>query len=322
MNVVVVGSVNTDLVARVARIPSPGETLLGTDLARYGGGKGANQAVAAARAGGAEVAFVGAVGSDPEAAERRRALAAEQIDTTGLVSVEGATGTALITVADDGENAIVVAAGANGVLKELTDAQQRVLGRAEVVIAQLEVPIPLVLQAARHRPERSLFVLNAAPSTAMTHPAAAAELLGVTDVLVVNEHELADVAGDVDTAAAIETVTDQVPVLVVTLGSAGALVATRGERRQVPAFEASAVDTTGAGDTFCGVLAARLSAWVAQSQADATVPGRSLPPLDAVADAARTAAAAAALAVGTPGAQDSIPTAAAVADLLTGPPTV
>lgn len=321
MNVVVVGSVNTDLVARVARIPSPGETLLGTDLARYGGGKGANQAVAAARAGGAEVAFVGAVGSDPEAAERRRALAAEQIDTTGLVSVEGPTGTALITVADDGENAIVVAAGANGVLKELTDAQQRVLGRAEVVIAQLEVPIPLVLQAARHRPERSLFVLNAAPSTAMTHPAAA-ELLGVTDVLVVNEHELADVAGDVDTAAAIETVTAQVPVLVVTLGSAGALVAAAGERRQVPAFEASAVDTTGAGDTFCGVLAARLAAWVAQAQADATVPGRTLPPLDAVADAARAAAAAAALAVGTPGAQDSIPTAAAVADLLTGPPTV
>ena len=311
MNVVVVGSVNTDVVARVARIPSPGETLLGKDLARYGGGKGANQAVAAARAGGADVAFVGAVGDDPDADARRTALEADGIDTTGLVTVPGPTGTALITVADDGENAIVVAAGANGAREALSQAQLEVLARAEVVIAQLEVPIPLVLQAGRHRPEGSLFLLNAAPSTAMTDPATAAELLEATDVLVVNEHELADIAGGIDTEAAIAQVTEQVPVLIVTLGSAGALVAVGTERRQVPAFEVTAVDTTGAGDTFCGVLAARL--------AGATADG-AIADIDAIADAARAASAAAALAVGTAGAQESVPTTEAVAERLARTP--
>ncbi|WP_022917985.1 ribokinase [Ruania albidiflava] len=308
MTVVVVGSVNTDVVARVARIPGPGETLLGEDLARYGGGKGANQAVAAARAGGARVAFVGAVGSDPDADVRRRDLETEGIDTTGLVSVPGPTGTALITVAADGENAIVVAAGANAAREELEPAQRDVLARAGAVITQLEVPVPLVLQAGRERPEGSLFLLNAAPSAAMTEPATAADLLAVTDVLVVNEHELADIAGAIGTEAAIVQVAEQVPVLIVTLGSAGALVVVGTERRQVPAFEVTAVDTTGAGDTFCGVLAARLAA---------TRPAEgSVPAIETVADAARVASAAAALAVGTAGAQDSVPTAGAVADLL------
>ena len=310
MNVVVVGSVNTDVVARVARIPSPGETLLGSDLARYGGGKGANQAVAAARAGGADVAFVGAVGEDPDADARRTALEADGIDTTGLVTVPGPTGTALITVAEDGENAIVVAAGANGAREELTEAQLDVLTRAEVVIAQLEVPIPLVLQAGRRRPEGSLFLLNAAPSTAMTDPATAADLLEVTDVLVVNEHELADIAGGIGTEAAIPQVAAQVAVLIVTLGSAGALVVAGDERREVPAYSVTAVDTTGAGDTFCGVLAARLA------EAAGHQPGSTLPHIDAIAEAARAASAAAALAVGTAGAQESVPTTGAVADLL------
>ena len=318
MNVVVVGSVNTDVVARVARIPSPGETLLGKDLARYGGGKGANQAVAAARAGGAEVAFVGAVGDDPDAAVRRAALEADGIDTAGLVAVPGPTGTALITVADDGENAIVVAAGANGAREDLTTDQLTVLGRAEVVIAQLEVPVPLVLQAGRHRRADSLFLLNAAPSTAMTDPTTAADLLGITDVLVVNEHELADTAGDVGTEAAIAQVAEQVPVLIVTFGSAGALVAVGTERREIPAFPATAVDTTGAGDTFCGVLAARLAELTGRSNGartgQATGP---VPSIDAIADAARAASAAAALAVGTPGAQESVPTTGAVATELT-----
>ncbi|WP_147916813.1 ribokinase [Ruania zhangjianzhongii] len=311
MNVVVVGSVNTDVVARVARIPSPGETLLGSDLARYGGGKGANQAVAAARAGGADVAFVGAVGEDPDADARRTALEADGIDTTGLVTVPGPTGTALITVADDGENAIVVAAGANGAREQLSAGQLEVLARAEVVITQLEVPIPLVLQAGRRRPKGSLFLLNAAPSTAMTDPATAADLLAVTDVLVVNEHELADIAGGIGTEAAITQVTGQVRVLIVTLGSAGALVAVGTERREVAAFGVTAVDTTGAGDTFCGVLAARL-AGVAESGAD--------PDIDVIAEAARVASAAAALAVGTAGAQESVPTAAAVAAQLARTP--
>lgn len=333
MNVVVVGSVNTDVVARVARIPSPGETLLGKDLARYGGGKGANQAVAAARAGGADVAFVGAVGEDPDADARRSALEADGIDTTGLVTVPGPTGTALITVADDGENAIVVAAGANGARQNLTDGQLDVLAGAEVVIAQLEVPIPLVLQAGRHRPEGSLFLLNAAPSAEMTDPSTAADLLAVTDVLVVNEHELADIAGEVGTEAAIAQVSEQVPVLIVTLGSAGALVAVGPERRQVPAFGVTAVDTTGAGDTFCGVLAARLAEAAGHTGLAGATAGHTglagattghttgpVPSIDAIADAARAASAAAALAVGTAGAQESVPTTEAVADQLARTP--
>src|SRR5699024_8857695 len=176
-----------------------------------------------------------------------RGLEADGIDATGLISVPGPTGTALITVAADGENAIVVAAGANAAREELEPAQQEVLARAGAVISQLEVPVPLVLQAARQRPAGSLFLLNAAPSAAMTDPATAADLLAVTDVLVVNEHELADIAGDVGTEDAIVRVAEQVPVLIVTLGSVGALVVTGGERRQVPAFDVTAVDTTGAG---------------------------------------------------------------------------
>lgn len=308
MTVVVVGSVNTDVVARVARIPGPGETLLGQDLARYGGGKGANQAVAAARAGGAQVAFVGAVGSDPDADARRSDLEADGIDTTGLIGVPGPTGTALITVAADGENAIVVAAGANGSREELDADQLTVLDRAQVVVTQLEVPVPLVLQAGRQRPAGSLFLLNAAPSAAMTDPGAAADLLEITDVLVVNEHELADIAGNVGTEQAIAQVADQVPVLIVTLGAAGALVVAGPQRRQVPAFDVSAVDTTGAGDTFCGVLAAQLAA--------ARPAHGAVPAIEEIAEAARAAAAAAALAVGTPGAQDSVPTTQAVAELL------
>src|SRR5699024_1527107 len=128
------------------------------------------------------------------------------------------------------------------------------------VVTQLEVPVPLVLEAGRQRPTGSLFLLNAAPSAAMTDPGTAADLLEITDVLVVNEHELADIAGNVGTERAIAQVADQVPVLIVTLGAAGALVVAGQQRRQVPAFDVSAVDTTGAGDTFCGVLAAQLAA--------------------------------------------------------------
>src|SRR5699024_211997 len=185
--------------------------------------------------------------------------------------------------------------------------------RAGAVISQLGVPVQLVLQAARERPAGSLFLVSAAPSAAMTDPATAADLLAVTDVLVVNEHELADIAGDVGTEDAIVRVAEQVPVLIVTLGSVGALVVTGNERRQVPAFDVTAVDTTGAGDTFCGVLAARLAA---SRPADGGVPA-----IEAVAHACGAACAAAALAVGTAGAQDSVAAAGAVSELLAGSTT-
>lgn len=325
MSVVVVGSVNMDVVARVASIPRPGETVLARDSARGGGGKGANQAVAAARAGGARVAFVGAVGDDGDGAVLRAALAGERIDVSGLGTVTSSTGTALVSVADDGENAIVVIPGANHAIVDLSADQRRLVESADVVVAQLEIPVSAVLAAAAARRRGAVFVLNAAPSAPLADPALAARVLAAIDVLAVNEHELLDIAAAVAPAraadglppaveratvdAAVEALAGRVPALVVTLGAAGALVVVGGERRTVPAFPAEAVDTTGAGDTFCGVLAARLSAGPSVRAGQAVA-------LDVLSAAARAGAAAAALAVGRVGAQAAVPTAAEVDRLL------
>lgn len=304
MKVTVVGSVNTDVVARVPHIPRPGETLLALDSSRGGGGKGANQAVAAARAGGASVAFVGSVGRDGDGDARRSALEGDGIDVSGLVGDAQPTGVALISVADDGENAIVVIPGANATDAPLADRQRELVARADVVVAQLEIPVVRVVEASALRAPGATFVLNASPAAPFADPALAERLLAATDLLVVNEHELHDIAGDgADLLTAVDRLTAQVAALVVTLGAAGAIVAMAGERRRVPAFPVQPVDTTGAGDTYCGVLAAHLP-----PRADLTV--------DALAAAARVAAAAAALAVGRPGAQSSVPTAAEVARFL------
>lgn len=304
MSVVVVGSVNRDIVARVARIPGPGETVLGSDLARTSGGKGANQAVAAARAGGAAVAFVGAVGDDSDGAALRAQLAADGIDVSGLETVPESTGTALISVGADGENAIVVVPGANGARDGLAEAQRRLVERADVLVTQLEVPTPLVLAAAAARPDGALHVLNAAPSAPLVEHAD--ELLPTVDVLVVNEHEALDVSGDSDIETALVTLSARVPAVVVTLGAAGCLVIADGARQRVAAFPARAVDTTGAGDTFCGVFAATLAAEVARARLDGAMLAR----------AAEAGCAAAALAVGRPGAQEAVPTRDEVTALL------
>lgn len=306
MSVVVVGSVNRDVVARVPRIPGPGETLLATGLSRGGGGKGGNQAVAAARAGGADCAFVGAVGDDPDGVVLRDGLAADGVDVSGVAVSELPSGTALISVADDGENAIVVAAGANAALTELDRTQQAIVAGAGVVACQLEIPVPLLLDAARARSQGAPLVLNAAPSGALMDPVVAADVLPETDVLIVNEHELRDIAGLEDRDAAVAALAERVPALVVTLGADGCVVAAGDDRREVSAFPARAVDTTGAGDTFCGVFAARL---------DGAGRGAGI---DVLAEAARAGAAAAALAVGRTGAQDSVPAAAEVDELLAG----
>lgn len=307
MSVVVVGSINQDVIARVDRIPSPGETVLASALGRSGGGKGANQAVAARRAGGAEVAFVGAVGTDAAGVALRRALVADGIDVSGLSQVDGPSGTALISVDATGENAIVVVPGANAELASLTPTQRSVVAKARVLITQLEIPIPLVLDAARTRSAGSWHLLNAAPSA----PAAGADadLLGLVDVLIVNEHEALDIGGGTDVDAAVAALAQRVPALVVTLGRHGSRVICRGDRVDVPAFSVDAVDTTGAGDSFCGVFAATLAAT-----------GRTPDTADAalLARAARAGAAAAALAVTRPGAQDAVPSAAEVAALLEG----
>jgi ribokinase len=305
--VVVVGSANVDLVVDVPRHPAGGETILGGDLRRTPGGKGANQAVAAARAGGAETTFVGALGRDESAGLLLASLTGAGVRTDTVERVDTPTGTALITVSPDGENTIVVAPGANSHVR-IGAAQTERIAAADVVLAQLEIPLDTVLAATRARHEGALFVLNAAPSRDLPD-----ELWDQVDVLVVNEHEAADLvtglAGGrtpgagwpILAAAAADAVTPEgladallghVPAVVVTLGGRGSLVVRRDvPPARVPAAQVTAVDTTGAGDTYCGVLAAALARG------------------SGLADAARLAGAAGALAVTRPGAQDAVPDA-------------
>jgi ribokinase len=178
------------------------------------------------------------------------------VRTDTVDRVDTPTGTALITVSPDGENAIVVAPGANSHVR-IGAVQTERIAAADVVLAQLEIPLDTVLEAARARREGALFVLNAAPSRDLPD-----ELWEQLDVLVVNEHEAADLVGGAaatpeDLAAAL---LDRVPAVVVTLGARGSLVVRRGEAAvRVPAAKVTAVDTTGAGDTYCGVLAAGLA---------------------------------------------------------------
>lgn len=286
--VVVVGSANVDTTVRVRRIPGPGETVLAHGVLRSGGGKGANQAVGAARAGGAATSFIGCLGDDSDGVLLRSLLENDGIRADLVRTSDQPTGIALISVDDHGENSIVVAAGANAVLTSLDEAQRARIGAAAVILAQLEVPVSVVVDAARCRRTGALMVLNAAPSAPLPD-----ELWTQVDVLVVNEHEAADLSGaqveDVD--GAVDVLLGRVPCVVVTLGAAGAVLARRGAATvRVLAPVVRAVDTTAAGDTFCGVLAAALARGV-----DDVV-------------AVRLASAAASLAVQQPGAQDSVPT--------------
>lgn len=307
MTVVIVGSINLDIVAHVNRIPAPGETVLASSTLRSGGGKGANQAVAARRAGGAEVAFVGAVGTDGEGNALRRALERDGIDVTGLTQVDGPSGIALISVDTRAENAIVVVPGPNASRTSLDPGQRTVVAQAQVLLTQLEIPLPLVEDAAATRPAHAWHVLNAAPSAPLL--AAEATLLNTVDILIVNEHEALDVARADDLDAAVASLAARVPALLVTLGSEGSIVVCGDNRAEVPSFAAQAVDTTGAGDTFCGMFAARIAA---SGRTPDTVD------IDLLVDAARAGAAAAALAVARHGAQDAVPTEPEVAALLEG----
>jgi ribokinase len=305
MSVVIVGSINQDIVAQVERIPAPGETVLASALLRTGGGKGANQAVAARRAGGARTAFVGAVGTDADGDSLRRALIADGIDVSGLSVIDGPSGIALIAVDASAENTIVVVPGANAALSALTPTQRSVIADARVLLTQLEIPIALVEDAAGARQAGAWHLLNAAPSAPFV--AAAAVLLPTIDVLIVNEHEALEIAGVADLDAAIDALASRVGALVVTLGRRGSLVVCGGERADVAPFRADAVDTTGAGDTFCGMFAATLAA-----------SGRAPESVDVplLVDAARAGAAAAALAVTRSGAQAAVPSQTDVAALI------
>jgi len=318
--VIVVGSVNVDLVVRVARLPRPGETVIATDLERHHGGKGGNQAVAAARLGRPTV-FIGAVGDDDFGAQAMAALAAEGIDVAAVSARPGqATGVALILVDPAGENQIAVAAGANHGLEPAT-VEEALAGlgnlAGDVVLVSCEVPQPAVrgaLLAARRAGART--ILNPAPATDLPR-----SVLGLADIVTPNAHEMAALleAGGgragrrpvrAATAARHLLGGDGGPgpgqAIVVTLGSAGVILVEREPAgavqatpaRRLPAMVVEAADATGAGDTFNGALAAALAGgW---------------PPLDAT----RVAVAAAALAVTRVGAREGMPTAGELAAFL------
>ena len=247
--IVVVGSVNRDLVARVEHHPAPGETVLGSGHETMPGGKGANQAVAAARLGG-DVVFVGRVGSDEAGTSLATEFAREGVDAAHVAVDEDApSGLAIITVDDAGENSIVVSPGANGrVTADDVAAAAAVLMTATVTLLQLEIPLEAVTAAAQTA--TGIVILNAAPAGTLPD-----DLLQAVDVLVVNRGELEALTGSDDPASARSL---PVPVTVVTLGPDGARVVRAESDESFPSPQVTPVDTTGAGDTFCGALAAGL----------------------------------------------------------------
>jgi ribokinase len=259
--VCVVGSVNADTTLRVRALPGPGETVLADRRSGSGGGKGANQA-AAAVAAGARVSLVAAVGADEAGDELRTALGARGIDVSAILTRGEDTGSAVVVVADDGENLIVVHPGANAGLDP--DAVSRAVGElgASVLLGQLEVPVAALVAAARARGD-ALFILNPAPMAASAAPLA--ELLEAADLLVPNRSELAALVSratpgtDAEVRACLDALECRADV-VVTLGADGCLVRAAGEITAVPAPVVDTVDTSGAGDVFCGVLAAELAA--------------------------------------------------------------
>ena len=288
-DVVVLGSANVDLVLRVRRIPAAGETVLATEVDRVPGGKGSNQALAAGRSG-ASTRLIGAVGADADGALLRTTLEDSGVDVTTLRELPAPTGLAVVNVADSGENSIVVSSGANAMLTDLGDADRTAIADARVLLGQLETPIETFLAAAAlARDSATLVILNAAPSTTLPE-----RVWDAVDLLVVNEHEAADLLNDPsaagDPARALDGLLERVGQVVLTLGAAGSRYAARGVPPvDVPAVRVRAVDTTAAGDTYCGVLAASLAAGS---------------PIDR---AARRASAAASLCVERHGAAPSIP---------------
>jgi ribokinase len=247
--VVVAGSANMDLVATAPVLPRPGETVLGNDFAMVPGGKGANQAIAAARAG-ASCAFLGAIGSDSFGVTLKARLAASGVDSAHARVVYGSSGVALVVVDGKGENTIVATPGANAAFTSLTEAELSAVRGADVLVAQLEIPVATVTEAAlAARAAGVRVLLNAAPARELP-----GELLDAVDLLVVNEGEALAITGrGRDDPAALLSV---VPRAVVTLGDEGAWYGDRdGTAVRVPGFKVETVDSTAAGDAFTGALA-------------------------------------------------------------------
>ena len=270
-HIAVLGSANLDFVVTQPRLAKPGETIFGHDFVTVPGGKGLNQAVAAARAGG-DVTFLGAVGADDAGRVLRECLAGEGIDLAGLLEVPGPTGTAHIAVVDDGENSIVVVPGANAAVTELDDTtRSHIAGAAALAFS---------------RASGVRTVLTPAPARPLT-----AEMLALVDILVPNAGEACELAGVDDELAAARALSLQAATVIMTRGEHGSVIARAGEIvAEVPARKVTPVDTTAAGDTFVGALVARLVAG------------------DELEGAVGTATVAASIAVTRPGATSSIPT--------------
>ena len=279
-DVVVVGSANLDLVADLEHLPVPGETLIALGYNEYPGGKGVNQAVACARMG-AKTAFVGCVGNDDAGTLLRSVLEGEGIDTSHLRTVDVPTGRAFINVDEHGENAIVVIAGANG----LVGAESNfVIPRSRVVLAQLEVPLSTIEFAfSQARAYGAVTVLNPAPARELP-----TSLLLLADIVVPNETESAELGG---TSALMKL---GVTTVVTTLGADGATIEVGPDTTHIAPYKVTAVDTVGAGDAFIGATCAELSRGAS------------------VTDAAKIGAIAGALATTVKGAVPSLPTRQAV----------
>lgn len=299
--IAVVGSLNMDLVVRAPRFPRPGETLIGGPFQTARGGKGANQAVAAARTGG-QVRMVGRVGADDFGESLLAGLARDGVDHRRVKrDLDSASGTATIIVDQLGQNCIVVAPGANARLTvEDVDAAEADIAAARVLLLQLESPLIAVSHAARLARLHGVHVLlNPAPAQPLPP-----ELLASVDILTPNESETASLTGlPVATRADLESAARALqrmgpPVIILTLGERGALLARGDQTDHFPAFAVTPVDTTAAGDAFVGALAVALAE------------GRPLP------EAVRWGNAAGALATTRPGAQPSLPTRADVEALL------
>jgi ribokinase len=286
--IVVVGSANMDVVGLAERLPLPGETVLGDDFVMQPGGKGANQAIAATRAGG-ECVFLGAIGSDAFGVTINARLTASGVDTAHVRTSYGVSGVAVIMVDRAGENSILVSPGANRTFVDLSPAERAVIAAGDVLLCQQEIPVETVIAAALAGQDGGTrVVLNAAPARQLP-----AELLAAVDLLVVNEVEAEAITGsrepDMDALLAV------VPRVVLTLGGAGSWYADRdGVSERVAAYRVEAADTTAAGDAFCGALAV---AWGE---------GRDL------VDAVRWANAAGAACVRKVGASNSLPTRAEI----------
>lgn len=289
--ILVIGSTNTDMTAFCAKMPAPGETVLGNDFVMGPGGKGANQAVAAKRLGG-DVKFICKVGDDIFGENTIRHFKEEGLDTSGIMVSAKPSGVALITVDESAENSIVVASGANNDYSpEDIMAHREAIEGCDILLMQLEIPVPAVLEAAKiaHEAGKTV-VLNPAPALDLPD-----EIFRHISIFIPNQHELSKYSGmpvsgkDSAGRAAKEMMSRGVGRLIVTMGSKGSLVCEEDGSVFVPAMKVDAVDTTGAGDCYCGALCVALAE------------GKPLK------EAASFATRAAAVAVQRPGAQVAMP---------------